>query len=82
MKRCICLALLFLFTVMCTNSFAVQIKVGNGNALAGQSVSLPIMVDVPGEIAGAVFTLIYDKTKLTMDSITSTFFDTFTNQWN
>ena len=82
MKRCICLALLFLFTVMCTNSFAVQIKVGNGNALAGQSVSLPITVDVPGEIAGAVFTLVYDKTKLTMDSITSTFFDTFTNQWN
>jgi hypothetical protein len=82
MKRYIGLTLLFLFTVMCTDSPAVQITVGSGNAQPGQSVVLPITVDVPGGIAGAAFTLTYDTTKLTLDSITSTFFDTFTNQWS
>jgi hypothetical protein len=82
LKKYIGLTLLLLFTVMRANSMAVQITVGSGNAEPGQTVSLPITVDVPGEIAGAAFTLTYDKTRLTLNSVTSTFFDTFTHQWN
>ncbi len=81
MKRYISLTLLFLFTVMCTKSFAVQITVGNGSVQPGKIVTLPVTVDDPVGIAGAAFTLTYDTTKLTLTSIASSFFDTFANQW-
>jgi len=60
---------------------AETLTVGSAESQPGQTVLLPITVDNPGNIAGAVFTLTYNSSYLILTAITSTFFDTFTNQW-
>lgn len=81
MKKLFCC--LFACIVWCgtLSVHAETLTVGSAQSQPGQEVLLPITVDSPGNIAGAVFTLIYNSNFLTLAGITSTFFDTFTNQW-
>ena len=60
---------------------AETITVGSIQSEPGQTVLLPITVDTPEEIAGAVFTLTYNSSYFTLTDIQSSFFDEFTNQW-
>ena len=62
--------------------WAVDVTVGTASGNPGSTVNLPVTVSDPSQIAGAAFTLTYDTTKLTLQTISSTFFDTFENQWN
>lgn len=56
--------------------------VGNATAQPGETVTLPITVDHPGDIVGAAFTLTYNSQYLTLIDVQSNFFDTFANQWS
>ena len=72
-------SLLLLFAA--TSALAVTLTVGDKTTYLGDtSANVPITVDVPGEIAGAAFTVIYDAGNLTLSNVSSTFFDTFANQ--
>jgi len=62
-------------------SAEVTLTVGNNWNWSDQTVQIPVLVDNPAKIAGAAFTITYDDDNLTLDSIESTFFDTFANQW-
>ena len=46
----------------------------------GETVAIDIKVDDASMVAGASFTVTFDTDNLTLSSVTSTFFDTFTNQ--
>ena len=57
------------------------ITVGSADAEPGDTLSLEVSIDIPGNTAAAVFTLTYDTRYLTLAGIDSSFFDTFHNQW-
>ncbi len=81
MKKISAFLLVFTLWLGALSATAETITVGSSQAQPGQVILLPITVDVPGNIAGAVFTLSYNSSYFTLTGITSTFFDTFTNQW-
>ncbi len=63
-------------------SQAAVVDIGEYTAEPGTTITIPVVVDVPGDIAAAAFTLNYDASVLTLDAVESEFFDTFSNQWN
>ena len=65
------------------STYAAVLTVDNGSGKSGQTVNLTITVDAASapEIAGAVFTVTYDETCLSLTRVSSTFFDTFAHQW-
>jgi len=62
---------------------SVTLNVGSAtvDASVNSAVSIDVTVDNPSQIAGAAFTVLYDTEDLTLSSVTSTFFDTFANQF-
>ena len=60
---------------------AAVLTVGSASGGPGESVEIRISVTPPEQVAGAAFTVTYDNTRLTLNSVESTFFDTFHNQW-
>ncbi len=73
----------FLFSFFCSNAKALSLQVENSNASPGDVVSVNVsLVNYDQEqIAGAVFTLTYNADYLTLVEVNSTYFDTFSNQW-
>ena len=61
----------------------VTLNIGSAtvDASVNSTVSIDVTVDNPSQIAGAAFTVLYDTEDLTLNSVTSTFFDTFANQF-
>ena len=60
---------------------AETLAVGSVSAAPGATgVSVPITINIPGNTAGASFTITYDDTVLELTGLSSTFFDTFINQ--
>ena len=76
---CCLLVVTIWFNTLAAN--AETITVGTLSAHPGTAVSVPITIDIPENIAGAVFTLTYNSSYFTLIDIQSSFFDTFTNQW-
>lgn len=60
---------------------AETITVNSIAAQPGATVSVPITVDIPENIAGTIFTLTYNSSYFTLTDIQSSFFNTFTDQW-
>ncbi len=79
-KNFISLFILLTVVFLTTSARAEVLTVGSDSTVPGGTVSIPITVDIPGNIAGASFTVVYDDSMLTLDSVSSTFFDTFANQ--
>lgn len=50
------------------------------NVITGDTITLNVVIDDASVVAGASFTVTYDTTNLTLDSVESTFFGTFVSQ--
>ena len=73
------LAVLAILVSTHSSAFGVTLRVGSDSGPPHKIVSIPITVNIPNGIAGAAFTIIFDKSlSVTIDS---TFFDTFENQF-
>lgn len=82
------ISMLALIVFAASSAFAtaptpVTLTVGDAsvNAKTSNTVSIPVTVDNPSEIAGAAFTVVYDTEDLTL-TVDSTFFDTFQSQFS
>ncbi len=75
---------LFISTVLFHSNcvMALTMTAGNSSGDLDETVQVQISVDDPTGVAGAAFTITYDTDNITLTGITSTFFDTFQNQWN
>ena len=65
---------------MATSGSALTLTVGSEWNWSNQTIRIPIKVDNPDKIAGAAFTITYDN-NIILNTVESTFFDTFANQW-
>ena len=74
------LSVLAIMLIAAPSAFAVVLSVGSNSGNPGDTLQIPITVDVATAIAGASFTIIYDSDNLTLTTIESSFFDTFANQ--
>ncbi len=77
----LCYVFILIFSASVQPLSAETITVSSISALPEEVVSIPITVDIPENIAGAVFTLTYNSSYFTLTDIQSEFFDTFTDQW-
>ncbi len=74
--------LVFFTLVFPSISSATTVTMGNVAGKAGDTITVPITVDVPGDIAAATFTVHYDAAVLSLNSVESSFFAAFSEQWN
>lgn len=78
------------FTILCsfcsllvpTISQGAVVSIGDYTAGPGDTISIPVVVDDPGSIAGAAFSIHYDSSIFALEAVESDFFDVFSNQWN
>ncbi len=59
---------------------AETFTVGSGTVYPGETVSIDVTVDTGANTAGAAFKVTYNSEKLTLDSVSSTYFGTFASQ--
>ena len=87
-KKIFSIFLVFVLTLFMAGAVSAQVSpvtlnIGSETVDASgtnKTVSVDVTVDDPSQIAGAAFTVLYDTEDLTLNSVTSTFFDTFANQ--
>jgi hypothetical protein len=63
-------------------SEAETLTIESADGHPGDTLILPVTIDIPVNTAAAVFTLTYNTQYLTLTDIQSSFFETFFNQWN
>lgn len=77
----IILSILAIVLLTVSSTFAVDLTVAHGSGNVGDTIDIPITVSDPTGIAGAAFTIEYNTTDLSVESITSDFFGTFASQF-
>ncbi len=80
MKYTLFSIVLFCFLLNTVQAYAEEITVATVDAQPGETVTLDVSIDIPTRVSAAVFTLSYSD-QLTLTGVTSSFFDTFNNQW-